>query len=222
MGGGGSVLGPRDERPGIARDGDGWVRETKLVAGVPVVVSLDDDAVREEIMGSVRPIGAEDVYGCPATHRNATRPLARPAPGAGLGSIGSVESVAICTYVLRELVRDSEVRLFAGSRAHRARARTAVAAIRAAPKGSGPNDPADCPRGEVNGDELTVLLVRGSCAEAEVVMRYSGCDHHGIDDGEVERQFTEPVMDILRVGPHRPEALNGSMASLLFGAEPSK
>jgi hypothetical protein len=99
-------------------------------------------------------------------------------------------------------------------------AQQVVEAILAAPEGSGPNGlrgnrPASkgCadfhasafPEGPY-GYEKVLLIVHGSRHDQEVVVRFSGCDYHGTDDGQVERQLTADVLRPLlpRDGPNRP------------------
>jgi hypothetical protein len=43
------------------------------------------------------------------------------------------------------------------------------------------------------GYERLLLIVHGSQRDQEVVLRFSGCNYHGTDDGQVERQLTADV-----------------------------
>jgi hypothetical protein len=69
-----------------------------------------------------------------------------------------------------------------------------------------PTPPAPFPEGPY-GYEKMLLIVHGSQHDQEVVVRFSGCDYHGTDDGQVERQLTADVLRgtesaVLRAHPH--------------------
>jgi len=91
-----------------------------------------------------------------------------------------------------------------------------VRAIQAAPEGSGPNEPENCLPEVAAGHEVLLLLVRDNVRGQEVVVRYSGCDHHGVDDGHTHRRLTADVLRPLLSGPHMPTVLNGAVADLIW------
>ena len=206
--------------PGVREHDHGWVEETKVVAGVKVTVFTDDDDLRHRVMDSLRPVGDTDIYGCPVEHPIAEHPETRPS-GGGLATVGDVDSISVCSYTSEQMPGEDLPPLLASSRLTPAPdAQQVVKAILAAPEGSGPNGrrgnrpaskgcadfhPGSFPEGPY-GYEKMLLIVHGSQHDQEVVVRFSGCDYHGTDDGQVERQLTADVLRPLlpRDGPNRP------------------
>jgi hypothetical protein len=194
-------------QPGIREHDHDWVEETRLVTGVKVTVFTDDDALRHKVMDSRRPVGDTDVYGCPIDHPVAEHPDTRPS-GGGLATVGAVDSISVCSYTSEQMPGEDLPPLLASSRLTPAPdAQQVVEAILAAPEGSGPNGrrgnrpaskgcadyhPAAFPEGPY-GYERMLLIVHGSQHDQEVVVRFSGCDYHGTDDGQVERWLTADV-----------------------------
>jgi hypothetical protein len=88
------------QAPGIKRYDGGWTEETRLVGGVKLSVLTQDDALRERILDSVRPITQTDYYGC--TPRD---------PGDQPGKLGedAVTSVEVCEYFDGSLVAGSRL-----------------------------------------------------------------------------------------------------------------
>jgi hypothetical protein len=173
------------------------------VAGMPVTVLTDDDALRERLLGSVRPVA--DDTDCPARHPITANAEVRPDPmQAGLAGLGEVESVTVCRYAIGELADRLTARLpspvLSMSRITGEAAKRLVRAIMAAPRGSGPN----CGPGSMYGVEALVLIVRDGVRTQEVFVRYSGSDAHGFDDGRTRRWLTADALRPLLVGPHRP------------------
>ncbi len=89
-----------------------------------------------------------------------------------------------------------------------------IDAIDAAPPGSGPDDDKSCAPSHRLGDELLVLRVDDGTDVQEVVVRYSGCGGHGVDDGTTTRQLTGDLLQRLLVGPLAPSSLSGVVANL--------
>ena len=56
------------------------------------------------------------------------------------------------------------------------------------------------------GDEIMVLRT----GRAELVIRYSGCDHNGFDDGVTVRRLTAAAMLPFVAGPNRVQSASGS------------
>jgi hypothetical protein len=209
--------------PGIREHGHGWVEETKVVAGVNVTVFTDDDAIRQTVTDSLRPVEDTDAYGCPPNHPIGEHPDTRPAPGGGLATVGAVTSISVCSYTSYQMPEENLPPLLASSQLAGAGAQQVVDAILAAPEGSGPNGhphyqpgsnlescrkangPDQWPAGPY-GYQKMLLIVHGSERSQEVVVRFSGCDFNGTDDGVVERQLTadviRPLIDFK--GPNRP------------------
>jgi len=214
-------------KPGIREHDHGWVEETRVVAGVKVTVFTNDDALHDKVMDSLRPAGDTDVYGCPVHHPVGEHPDTRPS-GGGLATVGHVDAISVCSYTSHQEPGEDLPPLLASSRLTGAAAQKIVDAILAAPEGSGPNgdweDPLatqqpasmeecrkfmDAP-GKPNypdyGYQTLLLIVHGSQRDQQVVVRFSGCNYHGTDDGQVERQLTASVArPLLGVeGPNYP------------------
>lgn len=206
--------------PGVRTHDAGWVEETRTVRGLALTVFSDDAALRTRILDSAGP--ASD--GCPAEHAVATNPDARPDPGpggpdagpGGVAEMGPVESITVCRYALGEDNRPAASRVLSSSHLSGADAQAVVRAILAAPEGGGPNEPGNCAPEASLGDEALLLLVRDGTHTQEVVVRYSGCDGHGIDDGHTHRSLTAEALIPLLTGPHQPDHLIGPVASLVW------
>jgi hypothetical protein len=196
-----------DAKPGVHDYGDGWVEQTRVVAGVGLTVFTDDDQLRARILDSARPAGETDVYGCPTASPS---PFIIDVHPKGIDAVGRVEQVVRCTYTLTE----DRARLWAGSRLEGKSARAAIDAILAAPEGSGPNQPDECSDERPYGNEAMLLIVLGGERSQDVVS-YDGCDNHGVDDGVTERRLTGDVLESLLTGPHEPVSYHRSIAGLL-------
>jgi hypothetical protein len=158
---------------GVTRSGD---RTTVRLRGVAVVVQVGA-GLRERIAGTVRVVDGVDHYGCPVRHPITRHPAYRPvrAPAGD-----AVTSVSACRYPL-----EAGESIISSLRLDGAAAQRALAAVGAEPVGGGPDEPQNCAPEYSYGDEVVVLLAAGG----EVVMRYSGCDHRGFDDGRTVRRL---------------------------------
>jgi hypothetical protein len=193
---------------------DGWVSETVEVAGVKVTVSDDDDARRTRILRTIRPVVDTDAHGCPPSS-NLTRPGARPS--STRPTADDVTAVAVCRYALPTGfgAAPPPKPLVSSSRISGAEATDLVRAVLAAPEGQGPNSPENCAPQVALGEEALVLRIDSSRGLNEVVVRYSGCDGHGTDDGTTTRTLTSDVLNAVLTGPNRPTSLQGDVAALL-------
>ncbi|HEX4224767.1 MAG TPA: hypothetical protein VHZ97_20535 [Pseudonocardiaceae bacterium] len=186
----------------------GWADETRIIDGIAITVLTDDDQLRERLLDSVRPM-ADDT-----DHSIIAGPDARPDPGrGGLAGVGTVESVTITRY---ELGSDATNPMLSRTTITGDPAAELVRAILAAPEGTGPNSPGDCAQSVMFGNQAIVLRVRGTEGTQEVFVRYSGCDGHGFDDGQVRRRLTAEALRPVLAGPHRPGTLNRSVAELVW------
>lgn len=158
---------------GVTRSGD---RTTVRLRGVAVVVQVGED-LRERIASTVRVVDGVDHHGCPVRHPVTENPGYRPvrAPAGD-----AVTSVSACRYPLA-----ADESIISSLRLDGAAAQRALAAVRAEPVGGGPDEPQNCAPEASYGDEVVVLLAGGG----EVVVRYSGCDHRGFDDGRTVRRL---------------------------------
>ena len=173
-----------DQRGGIEHRGD---RTTVRRNGVEVIVQAVGD-LRRRIVATIR-TADPDRNGCPAT-----RPAgARPADPVDVAALHDVAVVAACRYRIGGTYRLlSSLRLDGPD---------TVRALAAAPRGGGPDEPESCSPEVSYGDEMLVLLLD---RRHEVVVRYSGCDHNGIDDGVTVRALTRAAVGPLLAGPNRP------------------
>lgn len=197
----------------VGLDG-GWVEETRELGEAFVTVFSSDENQRELIFGSAEVVSGEDAHGCAPDHRAATGRDYRPDAGA-LDDVGNVESISACRYA-RDDQRPPASPILSSSRLTGDDAGRAVDAIRAAPVGTGPNDPGNCAEEVKYGEEILVLVVRGDEGERDVVVRYSGCDGHGIDDGVTQRKLTADVLKPVLGGPNQPTGLSGSVGGLVW------
>jgi hypothetical protein len=204
---------------GVQPADHGWVEETRLVDGVDITVLSDDDSLRRRILDSARVIVGSDANGCTPDHPLAHQPHARPALTGGLESLGSVKSVAVCRYAIGVHASDRRAPLIASSAVTGDAAGALVDAIITGPEGSGPND-TDCT--DTYGADILVLKVQGSNHDQEVLIRYSGCDFNGTDDGVTLRQLSANLLQPILTGIHRPSSYTRALYELVVGPVPPK
>ena len=192
----------RRDREGERRLDHGWVEETRRVNGVYVTVLSNDDQLRSAILGSARTIQGTDENGCPVSHPVVTNPGGyrpdTPPP------TGAVESISVCRYSLEE---DVVPPLLGTRRVTGTAAKDAMAAIRSAPEGEGPDTAGDS---DSHGAEIVVLRIGTS----EVVVRYSGSTRNGFDDGTTRRRLTAESVHPLLTGAVRPSTIKIAVAGL--------
>ncbi|MEU8664662.1 hypothetical protein [Actinoplanes philippinensis] len=164
---------PGEPADGVTRRGD---RTTVRLHGVAVIVQVGAD-LREQIAGTVRVVDGVDHHGCPVRHPVTENPAYRPvrAPAED-----PVTSVSACRYSLSDGGSIISALRLDGEAAQRS-----LDAVRAEPVGGGPDEPQNCAPDVSYGDEVVVLLAGGG----EVMVRYSGCDHRGFDDGRTVRRL---------------------------------
>ena len=197
---------------GVATHDAGWVEETRVVDGLALTVLSDDDAERARILDSVRPTTGDYPLQHAIIRAGAD---ARPDPGpGGLAALGPVESITLCRYALWPTAAESP--MLSTGRLVGEEARAVVRAILAAPPGGGPDRPEDCLPEVALGIEVMLLLVRDGERTQEIFVRYSGCDHHGFDDGHTLRRLTADSLTPLLSGPHEPGVLNGAVGDLVW------
>lgn len=190
-------------KAGVRQRDNGWVEETRTMAGMSVTVFSDDADLRRRVLESIRPISETDAHGCPVKLPDTVRPGHRPANAGGLESVGTVRSVTMCKYM-----SDWSPPLIAGSTIDTEAAGRVVNAILAAPPGSGPHEPAgSCMAGDES--EMMLLKVRGTERDQDVTLRYFGCGNTGTDDGKTLRQLTREVAAPILTGVFTPTGARG-------------
>ena len=183
---------------------DAGDRLTVRTAGLSVIIQSRDEALRKRIAATVHQVDV-DANGCPADDPVAQHPGQRPTPVIDLEDATARDGVAwvsACKYVISHPDHPLELPPLLGSRRFDGvAARDLLATLVAAAPGSGPNAPESCMREYSYGDELTVLLIhldQPGQALQRVHVRYTGCDHHGTDDGTTRRiltrDFVQPLL----------------------------
>jgi hypothetical protein len=179
-------------------------RDTLTVGGVHLVVQAPE-RLRGQILSTVHRT-ATDHNGCRATHPIGQDPGWRPKAGLPVGQLTAISGVSACRYAGP---LESSLRLSGPT------AVQAVAAVVAAPVGGGPNTPATCATQVAYGDEAIVLMITSSRGESDVVLRYSGCDHHGLDDGTTVRTLTRAAMTPFTAGPNAATSVSADLAAIV-------
>jgi hypothetical protein len=189
-----------DRTDGVTREGD---RVTVRRAGTAVIVQAAA-AVRDRIVATIRP-APRDSFGCTATHPISSTPSYRPAEPAAVTGRTSVTSVSACKYTLPRVPGDKDragLSLYSALRLDGPAAQQAVRTVAAAPAGGGPDAPGQCLPESSYGDDAIVLTVRSAAGDSEIVLRYSGCDHNGFDDGVTVRALTADAVRPFIAGPN--------------------
>lgn len=186
--------------------------------GVRVAVQAPQP-LREHIAATAHVVDL-DYYGCPSTHPITQDSTWRPA-GPALGSLVDVTGVSICKYQLREAWPTtgpvSPASLIASQRLEREEAAQTIGALAGAPLGGGPDSPDLCAPESAYGEEAIVLLITSSSGPSHVVVRYAGCNHHGIDDGTQLRHLTADSIAPLITEPTAVwQAVGSEMGEILF------
>jgi hypothetical protein len=182
----------------VARGGD---REIISVGDVHVIVQVPQP-LRDQVAATVRSADV-DANDCPATDPVSRDVDRRPDAGAGVAGLRGVRSVSACKYQLLQEpsgapAASGAATLLSSVRLTGPDASRLVRQIAHAPAGGGPNSPQNCLAAYSRGDEIVVLRITSSERVSSVHVRYSGCDHHGFDDGVVLRRLVrDPLMAVL-------------------------
>ncbi|GGN59273.1 hypothetical protein GCM10010112_14020 [Actinoplanes lobatus] len=190
-------------------------RTTVRLAGVEVIVQAPP-AWRERISATIHQVTV-DHNGCPARHPISGSPAARPSNPVDITSLRAVTTVSACKYMLgAPAMLESSLRLDGAAAAR------AVEVIAAAPAGGGPDHADQCLPEVSYGDDTIVLRVGSAAGVSEIVVRYSGCDHRGFDDGVTVRSLTPPALAPFAGGPNAmtlPPELSGEPEPSSAGVE---
>jgi DNA-directed RNA polymerase specialized sigma24 family protein len=188
--------GPRLSRADVAPYDSARIR---TVGGVTLTVVDTTPTVADAILASAEVVGRRDVNGCtPRRDRVRSALSANPSPDEAMPQARSVVAVSVCRYGLQGWPQPTLLssRLLSGRPADRV-----VAALRAAPA----KPPSSAPNGcRTPAQEFAVLELwagHGTGAPDNVVVRYDGCRHHGINDGTTVRGLTAPVLKRILVPP---------------------
>lgn len=179
-------------------------RTTVRLAGVEVEVQAPR-GVREQIAATVHRVpGGVDDYGCPTTDPISFQPALSPEPRADVSALRAVSSVSACRYELDDGFATAQRGpwLVSSLRLDGPAAAAAVRGIARAPVGGGPNLPRNCIPEAAYGDDVIVLRVRSAVGVTGIVLRYSGCDHHGFDDGVHVHRLTPAAIAPFTAGPN--------------------
>lgn len=214
-------LGPRDPKLAAGtRDVDhGWKQTSVIRYGVMITAFDNDPARVRRILGSVRQVRTIDAHGCPITTPAVLDPAWRP-HGAPLAAIdpAAVTSVIVCSFSLPYTSGPATglPPLLASSRHTGAAATALVRALVAAPAGAGPDTPGQCSADTTLGSDLALVTVNTPERQSQVVVRYSGCTGHRMDDGHLTRRLTGPALTRVLAGPNTPTlGMSGTVGALL-------
>jgi hypothetical protein len=175
---------------------------TVRLAEVEVVIQAPQ-VLRERIAATIHRVQV-DALGCPATHPISMRPSLRPTRPVDVTTLRSVTRVSACKYEIADswAVGQSPPWLESSLRLDGPAADRAVRGIARSPAGGGPDRPQDCLPEAAYGEDVIVLWVRSSAGLSEIVLRYSGCDHHGFDDGVLVRWRDPAAVAPFTAGPN--------------------
>lgn len=181
-------------------------RDTLVVAGIEVAVQAPVDLGRR-IRATLRVVD-RDHNDCPVTSPFAANLAWRPA-GPAVSSLTGVTAVSACSY--------SGGGLVSSTRLDGTAAVAAVRAVASAPAGGGPDSPVgNCAsNAPVPGD--LVLRIRSAAGDSQVVPRYGGCLHRGLDDGTTVRTLTRAAVAPFVTGPNLVTGFTGvELAPILW------
>jgi hypothetical protein len=195
--------------PSIAPDeGD----RTTVVLGAVLIAVQAEPKLREQIVATIHQDRA-DHNGCPVVDPISADPGRRPAGGVAAAELSGVQGVAACKYAVHGRIDGpaaGAATLVSSLRITGTPAADVVAAVAAAPAGSGPDLPESC-LGEVSyGDEAVVLRVESAAGPAQIYLRYSGCDHNGLDDGTTMRRLTKAAVLPFVQGANAVQSFGGA------------
>ena len=191
---------------GRSTEGD---RVTVVRSEVSVLVQTTE-ALRDRIVSTIT-TADHDHNGCPVQHPVTSDPALRPDPAGDVSSWSGIGTVVACKY---EIARDDRDSVGLLSSIEVQKGAEAVAAIARAPVGGGPDDPRDCLADYSYGDDLIVISIDSDTGRHEVYLRYSGCDHNGLDDGTTVRRLTAAAVRPFVAGENVVGSMSGRPAKV--------
>lgn len=183
-------------------------RTTIRRRGVEVRVQAET-TLRARIVATFHTVDVDNA-GCATTHAVSLDPTRRPDPALDVAELTGVTSVSVGKYLIGRDDDDSDPRLISSLRLEADAASAVVGAVARLRIGSGPNDPRQCIPEVSYGEEIVVLFVTSEQGRSEIYLRYSGCDHHGFDDGVRTRRLTARSITPFLSGPN---SVTGSLSS---------
>lgn len=183
------------QAPGITTYDGGWTEETRLVGGVKLSVLTTDDALRERILDSARPITSTDHYGCAPADATVPRSARPSSPALRLAPNERIESAGICEYWRGSLVAGSQLPTGPATELARRLANSPVGEARW---------PEGCEDQAPRNFEVTL---HGRSTSWSVRVSYSTCytgTTFPADDGTTRRLADASTLDLIRQGVHKP------------------
>lgn len=172
-----------------------WLDGVEVVIHAPALL-------RKRIAATVHRVRV-DSSGCPVTHPLTGQPRLRPSPAAELTTLRAVTAVSACRYRLHDpIYAPGPPLLFSSLRLAGTPAAAAIHQLTQLPPGGGPNHPDHCLPEVSYGPYGVVLRVLSASGLTEIMLRYSGCDHKGFDDGFTVRTLTPKTLSTFMTGPN--------------------
>ncbi|WP_191564118.1 hypothetical protein [Janibacter melonis] len=188
-------------------DGESTGDRTTRIVGATAIEVQARQPLRDQILATITPLPVTGANGCrrdvplvdDPSWRPAAQRLPRPDP---------VTDVAVCTY---DIGADGGLR--AATQLPSSAIRRTVEALSSAPQGGTP-DRSVCSGSY--GDQVTLLRMSDTSGRThEVVLRYAGCAHRGIDDGSTVRALTKQALADVLIGPHRAGAIGMEISDVV-------
>jgi hypothetical protein len=196
--------------PGALAEGeqtfDGWTVAVQSVSSEVQVHVWSDAATHDvgrAVLESARTFEV-DPNGCDTRSPAQSAEQVRPDPS-DVTQVDDVESVAVCQY---DRTRGAGVGLMASRLLTDADADALLDAIRTAPEGGGPDDPASC-TSDHEGDTAIVTRLLHEGGSTDLFVYYDWCFGNGYDDGTTRRALTEDNCAPLFGGPVRWFSISG-------------
>ncbi len=198
--------------PAERASAQGMTGDRRVLISGQVKISIQaPPALRQKIARTVHRI-TQDHHGCPVRHPITGNPAWRPKSHEATDG-APASSISVCKYGL-----EKSGSLRSSVRITGMRAAQAIEGISASPAGGGPDAPESCLKEYAYGDEVIVLRIsHGSSTKvgSEVVLRYSGCDHHGFDDGDRVHTLTADAVAPFITGPNAVNDFGGELRHVL-------